>query len=579
MADVALSTTSINDRTVRAVRPARSFDWTFLVWLLFAAILIFIVVNPLARLVLSSFERADGGGYTIDNYLTAYGRWRYIQALINTLVMGAGTATLATIFAVPLAWACARTDMPLRGWIRLAVLAAFIMPPYLAAVGWILLAGPNSGWINRVWMAVTGDTTGIINVFTLGGLILIMACHLFFFIFVFTSTALELVSSEMEDAANILGAGIVKTAFKVTLPLVYPAILGGIIIVFLQSIALFGVPALIAIPARYPVVTTQLWQFFEYPVRVEVAAAYALPLLAITMLLLWLQKRILARKGYTTVAGKGGERRIVRLGIWRWVMLAYALLVAALAVVMPFIVLVQAAFAKAWGRGFSLDNLTFGNFQFILFEHQGARSAIVNSVVYSSISAAGAIALALAIAYIVKRNLLRGGGVLAFLCMAPFVVPGIVLAIGFYAAYAAPPLALGGTALIIILAFLTRLLPIAYQNTAAGIASIHPEMEEAVRVLGGGRLTAIRKVVAPLLKRTLVGAWILVFIPACQELSTAIFLTGPHTRVISVLMLDFSEEGRLEQLSALGGILLLITVVIVAVGFRVVGRDFMLRRS
>ena len=579
MSDVALSTPSIDDRVSRAVRPARSFDWTFLVWLLFAAILIFIVVNPLARLVLSSFERSDGGGYTLANYFTAYGRWRYIQALINTLVMGAGTAALATIFAVPLAWACARTDMPLRGSIRLAVLAAFIMPPYLAAVGWILLAGPNSGWINRVWMAVTGDATGIVNVFTLGGLILIMACHLFFFIFVFTSTALELVSSEMEDAANILGAGIVKTAFKITLPLVYPAILGGIIIVFLQSIALFGVPALIAIPARYPVVTTQLWQFFEYPVRVEVAAAYALPLLGITMLLLWLQKRILARKGFTTVAGKGGERRIVRLGIWRWVMLAYALFVAALAVVMPFIVLVQAAFAKAWGRGFSLDNLTFGNFHFILFEHQGARSAIVNSIVYASISAVGAIALALAIAYIVKRNLLRFGGILAFLCMAPFVIPGVVLAIGFYAAYAAPPLALGGTALIIILAFLTRLLPIAYQNAAAGIASIHPEMEEAVRVLGGGRLTAIRKVVAPLLKRTLVGAWILVFIPACQELSTAIFLTGPHTRVISVLMLDFSEEGRLEQLSALGGILLLITVVIVAVGFRVVGRDFMLRRS
>ena len=100
----------------REARPARSFDWTFLVWLLFAAILLFIVVNPLARLVLSSFERSDGSGYTLANYLTAYGRWRYIQALINTLVMGAGTAALATIFAVPLAWACARTDMPLRGF-------------------------------------------------------------------------------------------------------------------------------------------------------------------------------------------------------------------------------------------------------------------------------------------------------------------------------------------------------------------------------------------------------------------------------------------------------------------------------
>ena len=407
-----------------------------------------------------------------------------------------------------------------------------------------------------------------------------MACHLFFFIFVFTSTALELVSSEMEDAANILGAGIVKTAFKVTLPLVYPAILGGIIIVFLQSIALFGVPALIAIPARYPVVTTQLWQFFEYPVRVEVAAAYALPLLAITMLLLWLQKRILARKGYTTVAGKGGERRIVRLGIWRWIMLAYALFVAALAVVMPFIVLVQAAFAKAWGRGFSLDNLTFGNFHFILFEHQGARSAIVNSCRLCQHLGR-------------RRHRARTGHRLhreaqpASLRRHPGLpVHGAVRHPRRRAGHrllcrlcTRRPLSLGGTALIIILAFLTRLLPIAYQNSAAGIASIHPEMEEAVRVLGGGRLTAIRKVVAPLLKRTLVGAWILVFIPACQELSTAIFLTGPHTRVISVLMLDFSEEGRLEQLSALGGILLLITVVIVAVGFRVVGRDFMLRRS
>ena len=578
MSDVAYSIAPADRAPPRERHAARIFDWTILVWIVFAAILVFIVVNPLIRLVISSFEGTDGG-FTIVNYLTAYGRWRYIQALINTLVMGAGTATLATMFAVPLAWACSRTDMPLRWLVRLAVLAAFIMPPYLGAVGWILLAGPNSGWINKAWMATTGDASGVVNVFTLSGLILIMACNLFFFIFVFTSTALELVSSEMEDAANILGAGVVRTAFKITLPLVYPAIIGGIIIVFLQSIALFGVPALIAIPARYPVVTTQLWQFFEYPVRVEIAAAYALPLLGITMLMLWLQKRILARKGFTTIAGKGGERRLVRLGVWRWPMLAYALAVAAIAVVMPLVVLVQASFAKAWGRGFSLDNLTLANFQFILFEHQGARLAIFNSITFASIAAIGAIALALTIAYIANRGLLRFGAVLAFLCMAPFVIPGIVLAIGFYAAYAPPPLSLSGSALIIILAFLTRLLPIAYQNSAAGIASIHPEMEEAVRILGGGRLMVIRRVVAPLLKRTLVGAWILVFIPACQELSTAIFLTGPNTRVMSVLMLDLSEEGQLEQLSALGGILLVITVVIVGLGFRIVGRDFMLRRA
>jgi iron(III) transport system permease protein len=568
--------TSIGE--VRSRLASRGVDWTILVWIALAAVLIFIVVNPLARLVLSSFEVVDGKGYTIDNYFAAYGRWRYVQALLNTLVMGAGVAVLSALFAVPLAWACARTDMPFKNFIRIGVLAAFVTPPYLGAVGWMLLAGPNSGWINRVWVALTGATEPLVNIFSLGGLILIMACNLFFFIFVFVTAALELVSSEMEDAANVLGAGAFRTVFRITLPLVYPAILGGVIVVFLQSLALFGVPALIAIPARYPVVTTQLWQFFESPVRVEVAAAYAIPLLGITLSLLGMQRWLLRRKGFVVVTGKGGERRVTKLGAWRIPMLGYALLVCALSVLMPMVVLVQAAFSRAWGRGFSFDNLTLRNFQFVLFEHHGARQAVFNSITYAAVAAFIAISLSLCIAYIVNRKLLKFSGVLAFLCMAPFVIPGIVLAIGFYAAYAPPPLALYGTALILILAFATRALPIAYTNSAAGIRSVHPEMEEAVRILGGGRFTAIRRVVAPLLKRSLVGAWILVFIPTCQELSTAIFLTGPNTRVMSVLMLDFSEEGKLEQLSALGGILLVITIAIVAVGFRIVGRDFMLRR-
>jgi len=573
------ATTTVGEPVASAPvgRSPRGFDWSMLVWALFATILIVIVVNPIFRLIWESVV-SEGGGLTLDNYVRAYGRPRYWQALVNTVVMGAGTALLSALLAVPLAWACVRTDMPGRGFIKLCVLAAFIIPPYLAAVGWVLLAGPNSGWLNRAWMWATGSSQGIFNIYSLSGLIVIMGLHLFFFIFVFTSSALELVSSEMEDAANVLGAGPVTTAFRITLPLIMPAILGGLIIIFLQSIALFAVPAIIAIPARYPVVTTQLTEFFSNN-RVDLAAAYSLPLLLITMAMLGIQRWLLARKGFSVVGGKGGERRIVRLGPWRWVMFGYALLVAALSVFMPLVVLVQAAFSKAWGRGFALDNLTLRHINFILFEHQGAVPALVRSIVYASIAAFAALTLALVIAYMVKRNLVRGGQALAFLCMAPFVIPGIILAIGFYAAYAPPPLALAGTAMIIVVAFTTRLLPIAYQNSSAGITSIHIEMEEAVRILGGGRFTAIRRVVAPLLKRSLVGAWILIFVPACQELSTAIFLSGPNNRVLSVLIFDFSEEGRFEQLAVLGGLLLIITVIIVAIGFRIVGRDFMLRRQ
>ena len=219
----------------RARPVRRGFDWTMLVWLAFAAVLVVIVVNPIFRLVWESIA-AETGGLTLDNYVRAYGRPRYWQALINTVLMGAGTALLSAMLAVPLAWACVRTDMPLRGFVKLSVLAAFIIPPYLAAVGWVLLAGPNSGWLNKAWMWATGANEGLFNIYSLGGLIVIMGLHLFFFIFVFTSSALELVSSEMEDAANVLGAGPVRTAFKVTLPIIMPAILGGLIIIFLQSV-------------------------------------------------------------------------------------------------------------------------------------------------------------------------------------------------------------------------------------------------------------------------------------------------------------------------------------------------------
>jgi iron(III) transport system permease protein len=502
---------------------------------------------------------------------------RHLRAVLNSLELGLGVALLAGLFGVPIAWAISRTDMPAKGFVRLMVFGAFITPPYLGAIGWILLAGPNAGWLNKLWMAVTGAGHGVFNVYSMPGLILVVAVTSFPYVFIFVNSALDLVSSEMEDAANILGAGTLKTTLRITLPLVVPAIVGGLIVSFLEAIALFGAPALIALPARFHVVSTQLWEFFESPVRVEEAAAFALPLLLITVLLFWLQRVILGRRGYASVTGKGGERRMIRLGAWRWVMLGYALFVCALSVLLPMAVLLQASLAKAWGRGLALDNLTLNNFHYLLFEQTQAQQAIINTFVYSGATAFAAIGLALAIAYVVNRRLIPFGGVLGFLCMAPFVIPGIVLAIGFYAAYAPPPLALYGTAAILILAYTTRFLPIAYASSSAAMRSISIEMEEAVRILGGGRLTAIRKVLAPLIKKSLAGAWLLVFIPATRELSAAIFLVGPNTRVISVMLFDLSEEGNFEVLAALGAILLVITVAIAALGFRVIGRDFMVR--
>jgi iron(III) transport system permease protein len=485
------------------------------------------------------------------------------------------------VFGVPLAWAVSRTDMPFKGLIWISILGTFIIPPYLGAVGWILLAGPNAGWLNRFAVALTGSSSGPFNIYSMPGLVLVVACYSFPYVFVLTKSALDLISSEMEDAANILGAGTWRTTVLITLPLVLPAILGAFILVFLEAIALFGSPALIALPGRFHVVTTMLWQFFEFPPKVGVAAAYAMPLLIITIVLFWLQRRITSRKGYVSLTGKGGERRSIQLGPWKWAVLAYCLLVCTLSFFMPLVVICQAAFAKAWGRGFSLDNLTFNNIYAIVFQNELTRRATLHTFTYAGTASLIAVVLALSIAYIVNRELVgkRVGHALSFLTMAPFVVPGIVLAIGFYAAYTRPPLALYGTAWILILAYATRFLPIAYVNSNAAIRSINPELEDAIRILGGTRFTAIWHVVAPLLKRSLAGAFILVFIPATRELSTAIFLYSINTQVLSVLLFDKSDEGNFEMLASIGLVLVVITVALILIGFRLMGRDFMLRRT
>lgn len=562
-----------------AAKPVSRFrDPTKLVWIVIALALVFLVGNPLLRLIMISFEDASGA-FTFGNYTEIVSRARYLVGYRNSLALGFCVACLCQLFAVPMAWAVSRTNMPGKNLIQALVLATFVTPPFLGATSWILLAGPNAGWLNRAFRAIFGTEAGLFNIYSFPGLVFVLAIYSFPYTFVFTKAALDMVSSEMEDAANVLGAGRAKATFKITLPLILPALLGAWIITFLEAIAIISSSIMIALPSNINLISLQLWQFFGYPLRVETAAAYAMPLLLVTVGLFLLQRRILGAKGYVALTGKGGERRLIDLGGWRWALLGYSGLVLTCSLALPYLVLIQAAFAKAWAQGVSWANLTLNNFTYLLFQHSSAKQAIFNTVIYSGAAATIALGLAISIAYIVSRRLVPFGNVLSLFAYAPFVIPGIVLAIGFYAAYAPAPFALAGTAAILVLAFVTRFLPIAYSNSSAAIRGINPEMEEAVLILGGSRFLAIRKVVAPLLKRSLLGAWLLVFIPACREVSSALFLYGPNTRTMSVLFFDMTEGGNFEQLAALGVILLCTTLVFVGLGMLCLGRDFMLRRD
>jgi len=550
-----------------------------LTWMAVAAALAVLVVYPLSWLVIRALSPAEaaGGVFTLANFVTAFTTERYLTAIRNSVILAASVGLLDLVLAVPMAWAVVRTDMPLKGLVRASVVGAFITPGFLGAIAWTLLASPRAGWLNKGWMALTGAESGLLNIYSMTGLVFIVSLYTYPYAFLFTTTSFELMSSEMEDAAAILGARTWRIMRAVTFPLVLPGIVAGFIMAFLEAMADLGAPLLISVPARFQVITTQLFQFFQFPSKVEVAAAYSIPLLLVTGGLLFVQRRLLARKAFATLTGKGGAQRTIQLGRWRYVALAWCLGVATLSLFLPGLTLLSAATAKAWARGWSSHNFTLDNFRFILFEHPTTPRAILNSFMFSTAAATAAVLIAFFAAYIANRRLVRGGWVLGYVAMMPYVIPGIVLAIGFLAAYARPPFALYGTAWILIFAFTSRFLPIAYANSDAALKNIHPELEDAARISGAGRFVTLSEVTLPLIKRGILGGWLLVLIAGLRELSTAIFLFSANTKVMSTVMIDLSEEGDFERLAALGVIMFVLTLGLVLIGYSIVGQRILTR--
>ncbi len=542
-------------------------------WILSAVILTALIVLPLGWVLTRSLQ--GEAGLTLDNYRALVADARYLRAVLNTLYVALGVAALTVALGALIGWLVARTDLPLRGWIRTLALASFVTPPFLGAFAWEMLGGPNAGLLNNAYRALTGSTGYLLNIYSLGGLTFVMVLYAFPYVFIMMTNALQAVSAEMEETASILGASGARTGLTITFPLVTPALVSGFILGFLDALSLFGSPAILAMPAGIHTITTQIWALFQYPPRVEVAAAFSFSLLLATAALLVVQRWILGRKGFATVGGRGSARRVVRLG-WRKVpAMAFCLLVLTCSVFLPYYVLLKAAFSRVWSLPLAADNLTLNNWIVVLSRSTATKVAMLNTFELGVLTATVGAVLASLIAYIVNRQVVRGWRVLAFLSWAPLVIPGIVLGIGLLMAYSRPPFLLYGTLWILFLAYLTRGIPIGFSQSTATFKTIHPELEEAGRVLGASRLRVLRDITAPLAKSGVLAAWALLFIGTIRELSASIMLFTPQTRVVSVVIFDLKEEGQFGPIAALAVLLLVVTIVILLVMQRLAGRDLL----
>lgn len=557
------------NRTLAAAAPPlgwrRTMGWEPVLMAGASLALLVLVALPLASLVWGSVTAE--GRLTLEHFRHALGNRLYLQALWNSLVLGLWTSALSVAIGFPMAWAVSRTNVPAKGFIRLTANVSYLTPPFLTAIAFVNLFSPNAGLVNRLVRDVLGLPGLTFNVFSMAGLVLVTVLHTFPFVFLLASSALESVDASVEESARILGSGRWRIALTITAPLVAPAVLSGALLAFVNAIALFGSQAIIGLPGRIFTLPTRIYALFDYPPQYGLASALSLIFVAITVLALYLQRRYLARRSYVTVGGKGLRPEPIDVGSARWAILAFCAAVFVVAVVAPYLTLLAVSLSKSWGLTF-WQNLTLANYRFILFEYDVTRRAIVNSLILASAAATLAVLLGALVGWLDLRTTLRGRKLLDYVSLVPLGLPGIVVAVALIQFWLRVPVPLYGTLAIILLAYVGRYLPLGVRAANAALRQVDASLEETARITGAGWLRTMLRVTLPLTRPGLFAGWLLVFVPAIQELSASILLFSSESITLAVAVYNLYETGYLEPVAALAIVNMVIIGAAIALAVR-----------
>jgi iron(III) transport system permease protein len=527
--------------------------------------LIILVVLPLLSLLLGSVRGEHG--LSLEHFSDVLSGRLYMQALKNSLILGAWTGLFSLLIGLLLAWAVSRTDVPAKRLIHITASLSYLSPPFLTAIAFVYLFSPNAGILNVLSRDVLGMPFLTFNVFSMSGLVLVTVLHTFPFVYLLASSALQSVDASYEEAAQILGASKLRTVLSITAPLVAPAILSGTLLAFVNAIALFGSQAILGLPGRIVTLPTRIYALFDYPPEYGLASAMSLLFVIITVVALYLQRAFLARRSYVTLAGKGARPQVMQLGMWRWVLFGFVVVTFVVAILAPYLTLIAVSFSKSWGLDF-WKGLTFAHYKFILFDYNVTQRAILNSLMLATIAATIAVLLGAVIGWIDLRTLIPGRKLLDYAALIPLGLPGIVVAVALIQFWLAMPLALYGTLAILLLAYVGRYIPLGVRAANTSLRQVDPSLEESAQILGASWATTMREVTLPLIRPGLFAGWLLVFVPVIQELSASILLFSSSSITLAVAVYNLYETGYIEPVAALA----IINMIIIGIAILIANR-------
>ena len=547
------------------IKKDSGFGVAQLILLISIAILVIFVAWPVLLILFNAFF-VEGKFNSLDFY-NVLTEPETFQALKNSFVIACMTTVGSVIVGTFFAWLVTRIDLPYKTFMKSLFLVPFMLPSFIGALAWKMLLSPHSGYINKMWMEMFNTTEPLFNIYSYAGIALVEVMYLFPFVFIQVCGALERMDPTLEESARISGAGLLTITRKITIPLVLPSIMSGALLIMLYSMAHFGTVAVLGIEQGIYNIPTLIYEKIHQSAgsfaSIRTGTVLATVLIASAALIIWTQQKILSRGHYQIIGGKSFRPMELKLRGLRYPLLFFCLAYIGFTIVLPTVVIFLVGGVQTYGLSIlDPNNLSLDNYKYILFEYDVTRDAIWNSVTLGLAAAFITMFAGVMISYVIVKMKVKGKGILEFLGMLPFSVPGSVIALGVILAWSgAYGINIYNTVWIILVSYIARYMAFSLKANSAALEQVHDSLMEASRSCGASMWQSLKDIVIPLVRPGMISAFFLIFLPALRELTVSIMLYAPTTRTIGVAIYTLNEDGETVMSTALAGIALILIVL------------------